>query len=124
MSTIRILVDMSATLILHGHVRLLKKAKEIGTVVEALTTDEKVKIKKGYKPELSFEERKEILKSILYVDKVIPLSEAYPLAKHKYARHCLVRHRAHESGKEGLRGSRNMRRSFLNFSKNYPSVGA
>ena len=38
----RILVDMSATLIHHGHVRLLKKAKELGTVVVALTTDEEL----------------------------------------------------------------------------------
>jgi len=68
----RILVDMSATLIHHGHVRLLKKAKELGTVVVALTTDEEVQNKKGYKPELSFEERKEVLESIRYVDEVVP----------------------------------------------------
>ncbi|MBQ3172532.1 MAG: adenylyltransferase/cytidyltransferase family protein [Mailhella sp.] len=68
----RICVDMSATLIHHGHVRLLKKAKELGTVVVALTTDEEVLNKKGYKPELSFEERKEILESIRYVDEVVP----------------------------------------------------
>lgn len=68
----RICVDMSATLIHHGHVRLLKKAKALGTVVVALTTDEEVQNKKGYKPELSFEERKEILESIRYVDEVIP----------------------------------------------------
>ena len=68
----RICVDMSATLIHHGHVRLLKKAKELGTVVVALTTDEEVQNKKGYKPELSFEERKEVLESIRYVDEVIP----------------------------------------------------
>lgn len=68
----RICVDMSATLIHHGHVRLLKKAKELGSVVVALTTDEEVQNKKGYKPELSFEERKEVLESIRYVDEVIP----------------------------------------------------
>jgi glycerol-3-phosphate cytidylyltransferase len=68
----RICVDMSATLIHHGHVRLLKKAKELGTVIVALTTDEEVQNKKGYKPELSFEERKEVLESIRYVDEVIP----------------------------------------------------
>lgn len=68
----RILVDMSATLIHHGHVRLLKKASELGSVIVALTTDEEVKNKKGYAPELSFEERKEVLESIRYVDEVIP----------------------------------------------------
>ena len=56
----RVMVDMSATLIHHGHVRLLKKAAEIGDVVVVLTTDDEIKKKKGYTPELSFEERKEI----------------------------------------------------------------
>lgn len=68
----RIMVDMSATLIHHGHVRLLKKAAEMGSVVVALTTDEEVKRTKGYTPELSYEERKEILEAIRYVDEVIP----------------------------------------------------
>jgi len=68
----RILVDMSATLIHHGHIRLLKAAKELGSVVVALTTDESLRATKGYKPELSFEERKEILESIRYVDDIIP----------------------------------------------------
>ena len=68
----RILVDMSATLIHHGHVRLLKAAKELGTVIVALTTDESLRSKKGYDPELRFEARKEILESIRYVDEVIP----------------------------------------------------
>lgn len=68
----RIMVDMSATLIHHGHVRLLKKASELGSVVVALTTDEEVEKKKGYKPELSFEERKEILEGFRSVDEVVP----------------------------------------------------
>ncbi|MBO6170894.1 MAG: adenylyltransferase/cytidyltransferase family protein [Desulfovibrio sp.] len=68
----RICVDMSATLLHHGHIRLLKKAAELGAVVVALTTDEEVEKKKGYKPELSFAERKEILESIKYVDEVVP----------------------------------------------------
>ena len=67
----RVMVDMSATLIHHGHVRLLKKAAEIGDVVVVLTTDDEIKKKKGYTPELSFEERKEILESIRYVKEVV-----------------------------------------------------
>ena len=39
----RVMVDMSATLIHHGHIRLLKKAAEIGEVVVALTSDDEVK---------------------------------------------------------------------------------
>ena len=68
----RILVDMSATLLHHGHVRLLRAAAGLGRVVVALTTDEEVEKTKGYKPELSYEERREILESIRYVGEVVP----------------------------------------------------
>jgi len=68
----KILVDMSATLIHHGHIRLLKKASKIGKVIVALTKDVEIKKYKGYQPELNFRYRKEILQSIKYVDKVIP----------------------------------------------------
>lgn len=68
----RIMVDMSATLIHHGHIRILKAAKELGTVIVALTTDEEIIAKKGYEPELNFAERCEILKAIKYVDEVVP----------------------------------------------------
>jgi len=81
----RIMVDMSATLLHHGHIRLLKKARELGTVVVALTTDEEVQKTKGYTPELNYEERREILESLRYVDEVVPcmwlLDEAF-LDKH------------------------------------------
>ena len=66
------MVDMSATLIHHGHIRILKAAKEFGTVIVALTTDEEIIAKKGYKPELNFTERLEILEAIKYVDEVVP----------------------------------------------------
>lgn len=82
----RVMVDMSATLIHHGHVRLLKKASEHGRVIVALTTDDEIKTKKGYQPEISFEHRKEILEAIRYVDEVVPspwlIEEAF-LTQHK-----------------------------------------
>lgn len=68
----RILVDMSATLLHHGHIRLLRAAKELGTVIVALTTDEEIVRKKGYHPELNYDERREILLAIKYVDEVVP----------------------------------------------------
>lgn len=68
----RIMVDMSATLIHHGHIRLLKAAKALGTVVVALTTDEEVRTHKGYLPELDFDHRREILQAVRYVDEVVP----------------------------------------------------
>ena len=67
----RIMVDMSATLIHHGHIRLLKKASEYGSVIVGLTTDNEIISKKNYQPELSFEHRKEILESIKYVSEVV-----------------------------------------------------
>ena len=67
----RVMVDMSATLIHHGHTRLLKKASEHGDVIVGLTTDEEIVTKKGYTPELTFEQRKEILESIKYVSEVV-----------------------------------------------------
>jgi len=68
----RIMVDMSATLIHHGHIRLLKEAFEFGSVIVALTTDEEIKNKKNFEPELNFSQRKEIIGSIRYVDEVVP----------------------------------------------------
>ncbi len=68
----RIMVDMSATLLHHGHIRILKAAKELGTVVVALTVDNEVEMAKGYKPELSYKHRREILEAIKYVDEVVP----------------------------------------------------
>ena len=81
-----ILVNLSATIIHHGHIRLLKKASKLGKVIVALTSDDQVKKYKGYKPELNFSQRKEILKSIIYVNKVIKsnwmIDEKF-LKKHK-----------------------------------------
>jgi cytidyltransferase-like protein len=70
--TKRIMVDMSATLIHHGHIRLLRKASEYGSVIVGLTTDDEIISKKNYQPELAFEYRKEILESIKYVSEVVP----------------------------------------------------
>jgi len=69
--TKRIMVDMSATLIHHGHIRLLKKASEYGKVIVGLTTDEEILTKKGFQVELEFSHRKEILEAISYVDEVV-----------------------------------------------------
>ena len=68
----KVLVDMSMTLIHHGHIRLLEKASRLGKVILALTTDEEIKRFKGYDPELSYENRKEIANAIIYISEVIP----------------------------------------------------
>lgn len=69
--TKRIMVDMSATIIHHGHIRLLHNASKHGKVIVGLTSDEEIKTKKGYTPELEFTHRKEILEAITYVDEVV-----------------------------------------------------
>jgi glycerol-3-phosphate cytidylyltransferase len=68
----RIMVDMSATLVHHGHIRLLAKARAHGRVIVALTTDEDILRVKGYEPELGYAARKEILEAIRHVDEVVP----------------------------------------------------
>ena len=65
------MVDMSATIIHHGHIRLLKRAKKFGYLIVGLTSDQEILKCKGYKPELTFSERSEILKSIKYVDEIV-----------------------------------------------------
>lgn len=67
----RVMVDMSATLVHHGHVRLINKAREYGEIIIGLTSDEEIKLKKGYEPELNFSERKEILESLEGVIEVV-----------------------------------------------------
>ena len=66
-----ILLDMSATLIHHGHVRLINKASKFGNVIIALTKDSEVKKYKGYTPEINFIHRTEILQSFKNVYKVV-----------------------------------------------------
>ena len=63
---------MSANLIHHGHIRLLKNAKKYGYLIVGLTTDEEILRFKGYYPELKFNERLEIISAIKYVDEVVP----------------------------------------------------
>ena len=67
----RILVDMSLTTVHHGHVRLLRKAHQLGDVIVALTSDEEIFKSKGFYPMLSFEHRKEIALAFKYVNEVI-----------------------------------------------------
>ena len=67
----RLLVDMSLTILHHGHIRLLRKASELGSVIVALTSDDEILKNKGFSPYLSYDYRKEILLSIRYVDDVV-----------------------------------------------------
>ena len=71
MTAKRIMVDMSATLLHHGHIRLLAKAASHGRIIVGLTTDDEIRRWKHYEPELTFDEHREILLAIRHVDEVV-----------------------------------------------------
>lgn len=55
-----------------GHVNFLRKCHEIGDTIVSLNTDEFIEEYKGKPPVCSYEERKEVLESCIYVSEVIP----------------------------------------------------
>lgn len=55
-----------------GHIRLLKRAKALGDYLIVAVSTDKFNQQKNKKAYFSYEERKEILESIKYVDLVIP----------------------------------------------------
>ena len=67
----KVLLDMSCSIIHHGHIRLIKKAAKYGDLIISLTSDKELKKFKNIQPELNFSQRKEILSSIKFVKKVI-----------------------------------------------------
>jgi glycerol-3-phosphate cytidylyltransferase len=68
----RILTYGTFDLLHHGHINILKRAKELGDyLIVGLSTDEFNQVK-GKKSFYSYEERKHILQAIRYVDLVIP----------------------------------------------------
>ena len=56
----------------YGHINLLRRVKELGDYVVALSSDEFNLNSKNKQCYFSYNERKEILESIRYVDLVIP----------------------------------------------------
>lgn len=68
----RILTYGTFDLLHYGHIRLLKRAKELGDyLIVALSTDEFNNLK-GKKAYHNYETRKKMLEAIRYVDLVIP----------------------------------------------------
>lgn len=68
----RVLTYGTYDLLHYGHIRLLKRAKDLGDyLIVAVSTDEFNDIK-GKKAYHNFETRKEMLEAIRYVDLVIP----------------------------------------------------
>ena len=68
----RVLTYGTFDLLHHGHIRLLKRAKDLGDyLVVGLSTDEFNAVK-GKKACYSYSTRKEVLEAVKYVDLVIP----------------------------------------------------
>jgi glycerol-3-phosphate cytidylyltransferase len=55
-----------------GHVRLLKRAKELGDDLTVCLSTDEFNAEKGKKAYTSFEDRRYVLEAIRYVDRVIP----------------------------------------------------
>lgn len=69
----RVITYGTFDLLHYGHINLLRRAKELGDyLIVALSTDEFNEREKGKKTYFSFEQRKQLLEAIRYVDLVIP----------------------------------------------------
>ena len=69
---------MCADLIHYGHIRFIKKAKELGdNLVVGLHSDETMQSYKR-KPVMTFKERKELLESVKYIDEIIDNAPTNP----------------------------------------------
>lgn len=68
-----VFVPMSADIIHHGHINILKKSKKYGSLIVGLMTDRGIKSYKKKLPFMTYKVRKIILQSIKYVDYIIPI---------------------------------------------------
>ncbi len=69
----RIITYGTFDLLHYGHINLLRRAKELGDyLIVGLSTDEFNLVEKNKKCYFSYEQRKQLLEAIRYVDLVIP----------------------------------------------------
>ena len=69
----RVITYGTFDLLHYGHINLLKRAKAMGDyLIVALSTDDFNEVEKGKKTYFTFEERRQLLEAIRYVDLVIP----------------------------------------------------
>lgn len=69
----RVITYGTYDLLHYGHINLLRRAKELGDyLIVALSTDEFNELEKGKHTYFTYEQRKQLLESIRYVDLVIP----------------------------------------------------
>lgn len=70
----RVLTYGTYDLLHYGHIRLLKRAKELGDYLIVAVSSDEFNAEKGKRAYHNFETRKEMLEAIRYVDLVIPES--------------------------------------------------
>ena len=69
----RIITYGTFDLLHYGHINILKRARELGDyLIVALSTDEFTRKEKGKNCYFKYEQRKQLLEAIRYVDLVIP----------------------------------------------------
>ncbi len=68
----RILTYGTFDLLHYGHIRLLRRARELGDYLIVALSTEEFNVVKGKKTHYDYETRKEMLEAIRYVDLVIP----------------------------------------------------
>lgn len=68
-----VFVPMSADIMHHGHINILKKSKKYGNVIVGLMTDKGIKSYKKKLPLIPYKQRKVLLESLRYVDLIIPI---------------------------------------------------
>ena len=69
----RVITYGTFDLLHYGHINLLRRAKELGDyLIVALSTDEFNWTEKGKKSYFTYDQRKQLLEAIRYVDEIIP----------------------------------------------------
>ena len=78
---IKVITYGTFDLLHHGHIRLLERAKSLGDyLIVGVSTDELVQQEKHKTPVIPYEERKEIIAALKYVDQVVPQKNKNKLA--------------------------------------------
>lgn len=69
----RVITYGTFDLLHYGHIYMLKRARELGDhLIVGLSTDEFNSVEKGKKSYFTYEERRELLMGVRYVDQIIP----------------------------------------------------
>lgn len=70
----KIYLCLAADVIHHGHINLIKTAKEYGSIILGLLTDKAISVHKKV-PYLNFYQRKKVVENLKYISKVVPQTD-------------------------------------------------